>query len=166
MQTDADLNFLEISGLLSGECQELSFERKWALSLEEGGVRTEEVSFSGKMKNLAGDLSLSGTVQSTLVSECARCLAPVSEKLQFEIEVPVVTGETENEDAVPAKGEKVDLLAVAEENLLMRWPMRLLCREDCAGICPKCGQNLNESTCSCDKKEIDPRLEGLADFFK
>jgi uncharacterized protein len=52
------------------------------------------------------------------------------------------------------------------EMLEMDFPTKILCREDCAGLCPKCGKNLNLGTCNCVTKEIDPRLAPLAKLLE
>ena len=59
---------------------------------------------------------------------------------------------------------KLDLAQLTWEDLLLFLPSKLLCRDDCKGICPQCGKNLNEGTCEC-KKEIDPRFAALLDLL-
>ena len=54
--------------------------------------------------------------------------------------------------------KKFDMLPVVEEEIMLEMPSRTLCKEDCRGLCQKCGKNLNEGDCDCDKKEVDPRL--------
>ena len=85
----------------------------------------------------------------------------------MEVNFAISTGPVESEeDTLVAESEKIDLDALAWETLWTNLPLRLLCKEDCKGLCPKCGKDLNEGSCQCDHKEIDPRLAGLADFFK
>ena len=59
---------------------------------------------------------------------------------------------------------KLDLSQLALEDVFLSLPSKLLCSEDCKGICPQCGKNLNEGPCDC-KKEIDPRLAALLDLL-
>ena len=59
---------------------------------------------------------------------------------------------------------KLDLSQLALEDVFLSLPSKLLCKEDCKGICPQCGKNLNEGPCGC-KKEVDPRLAALLDFL-
>ena len=56
-----------------------------------------------------------------------------------------------------------DLLITDE--ILMRWPIRVLCREDCKGICSQCGANLNYTQCGCEKEATDPRMAAIKDIF-
>ena len=58
----------------------------------------------------------------------------------------------------------VDELVCGEA--LLVWPMKVLCREDCKGLCPVCGQNLNLKTCDCDRTDLDPRMAKIRDIFK
>lgn len=161
------VNILEIAGVQSGEIRSLPFQRTFAGEWEENGLSFHEIHFSGSVVNTAGLLRLCGTVQCELTSPCARCLAPVREDFSAEVDQAVVTesGETE-EEAILSVGGTIDLLETAENALLPDLPLRLLCKEDCRGLCPVCGKDLNEGECGCEKKAVDPRLAGLADFFK
>ena len=49
--------------------------------------------------------------------------------------------------------------------ILMNWPMQVLCKEDCKGLCPSCGANLNLTTCDCDSTDLDPRMAKIRDVF-
>ena len=62
-------------------------------------------------------------------------------------------------------GFHLDLDRIIYDEVLVNWPMKVLCREDCAGICKKCGQNLNHKTCDCEKTELDPRMAVIQDVF-
>jgi len=56
---------------------------------------------------------------------------------------------------------ELDLGEIVREQLLLNIPMRPLCGESCKGLCPHCGANLNETTCGCEQKSIDPRMKAL-----
>ncbi|AIQ63909.1 hypothetical protein D3C81_328330 [compost metagenome] len=104
---------------------------------------------------------------------CARCLnlvkthmdIPFAEAFKWGKE-PAVPDEDEDEDLIYVSDETVDLKPYVEENYLLHLPLSVLCADDCKGLCPTCGHNLNEGPCSCDNTVIDPRLAGLKDFFK
>lgn len=173
MIQQSEEKFLEIAKLLSGEISEISFDRVFREPLEENGITTEGFSFSGKAHAVSEFIKIQGRIRAELSSVCARCLAPVSSPLEFEVELPVLTQEEdqtdeagEEEEISLCDGEKINLFELGLEKLLLRFPFRLLCREDCKGLCPKCGKDLNTGSCGCQTKEIDPRLAGLADFFK
>jgi len=64
-----------------------------------------------------------------------------------------------DEDAFPISNDNsVDLSEPLREIILLSLPMHAVCRPDCRGLCPQCGQNLNFGQCDCQKEEIDPRL--------
>ena len=159
----------KIGQLLSGEADALSFDRVFAGEWEADGLSFSEIRFSGTVKDEAGILRLSGTAQCELTAPCARCLAPVRACHTEEVK-GVVSTENASEDPLeeffPVEGETIDLLAIAESALLPALPFRLLCREDCKGLCPVCGKDLNQGDCGCERKTVDVRLAGLADFFK
>lgn len=168
MINQTENNFLDISKLLSGETREISFDLEGIFfPFEENEITVSSLRFSGRAYDLSGFIRLSGTVTGSFSSPCARCLAPVNEAFSLELDLSVETGPTESEEEViVAEGQKIDLVSLSQETVFTNLPLRLLCREDCQGLCPKCGKDLNTGTCDCEHKEIDPRLAGLADFFK
>lgn len=112
-----------------------------------------------------------GTLKTRLTFSCSRCL----ETFDVEKVIEVDEGFTQDESLVEAdedewyqlvEGEILDLKPHLEEIALLSLPMAPLCRDDCLGLCPSCGVNRNETTCQCNEEKIDPRLEGLKDFFK
>lgn len=114
---------------------------------------------------VSGELSL--TIQMT----CSRCLTSTDHRLITPFrEIFVQSDEfnlDDNEDHIHTVHEdRVDLLPYIEENILLAVPYVPLCSEDCKGLCPVCGVNRNEEVCGCVQEKIDPRLAGLADFFK
>lgn len=102
---------------------------------------------------------------------CDRCLEPVKTKFHIDVVKDVNMGLSE-EDRVNELDEKdyiigydleVDKLIYGE--ILVNWPMKVLCRNDCKGICNKCGANLNLGECGCDRAELDPRMAAIRDIF-
>lgn len=168
MTMETENKFLDISKLLSGETDRISFDLgPFSEESEENGILVSRLRFFGEAENLTDSIYLTGTVTGTLTAPCARCLVPVERELHCEVSYPVVTSEEESEEEVLlAEGQKVDLITLMQETVLMEMPTRLLCKEECKGLCPKCGKDLNTGECGCEHKEIDPRLAGLADFFK
>lgn len=62
------------------------------------------------------------------------------------------------------EGDEIDLTPILQDQLLLTLPLQSVCREDCRGLCQRCGQNMNRGTCQCANQEIDPRLEPLKKF--
>ena len=56
--------------------------------------------------------------------------------------------------------------ALLNHEILIRFPMKILCRDDCKGICLKCGKDLNLGECGCDRRSLDPRMAAIQDIFK
>ncbi len=173
MMNEMNPKFLDLAKLFSGEVQEVSFCLDSALSglsYQENGITVSSLGFSGQVLDHSGFPRLTGTVSAKLSAPCARCLAPVEESFSVPVDFPVSSTlappSDSEEEVIVAHGQKIDLAEVAETAILTELPMRLLCREDCRGLCPKCGKDINAGDCECEKREIDPRLAGLADFFK
>ena len=71
----------------------------------------------------------------------------------------------ESDDIIATPDMKLDIDELVYAETVSNLPMKHLCREDCKGICQKCGKNLNEGECGCPSKEIDPRLAALAELL-
>jgi len=115
-------------------------------------------------------LFIRGAVDITLSIPCGRCLEEVPTQLCFDIdkklditEGALIDDEMEENDYLIGFELDVDKLVYAE--ILVNWPMRVLCKEDCEGICNVCGANLNKGDCGCQRTELDPRMAAIQDIF-
>ena len=121
------------------------------------------VAVSGHVRNMAGALMLTGEAEAELDTRCDRCLKP----LELTLKVPVETllaeelEDEENDDIVLLEKGAVDVDDIFTTACILALDGKHLCREDCKGLCPKCGADLNEGPCGCEK-EVDPRLAVLA----
>lgn len=119
-------------------------------------------------------VEVTGTLSAHLDMSCSRCLKPLKRKVDIEfeetfkrIDTPDEEGQNEEEDDIRFIAEdQVDLIPYIEEALLLNLPYTAVCKDDCKGLCPSCGTDLNERDCDCEKDRIDPRLAALGDFFK
>ena len=116
------------------------------------------VTLTGFMTGIGDSVVLSGNLKAQLTSQCARCL----EAVKSEIEVPfdeifVRQPDPDHPDAYPFEGSEVELADLVMGNIAMNLPMQFLCSEDCKGLCPMCGKDLNLGSCGCD-----PALERSA----
>lgn len=123
--------------------------------------------------NLGGKkLVVEGKAELTLVIPCDRCLEPVPIDLDFDIIRTIDLGESEEEreedfDEQPyVSGYNLDVDQLVCDELILNLPMKVLCSEDCKGICNRCGTNLNRETCDCDIRPTDPRMAVIQDIFK
>lgn len=130
---------------------------------------TAPVVVRGSVVNRAGYMVLTETADISYRTRCARCLADVTEHRTFRVEKTVADEkglfhieDRENDDYVQIHDGKLDLDAPICDEILLSFPLRILCRADCKGLCAGCGANLNEENCRCTKKEIDPRFAALA----
>ncbi len=98
-------------------------------------------------------ISLTGDMATVLQSNCARCSEPFLEPLHVALEERFIKGTVENasddEDAYQFEGDTLELSHMVLDNLFLHLPIVSLCREDCKGLCPNCGCNLNITQCSC-----------------
>lgn len=111
-------------------------------------------------------LLVEGTIRTSGMYPCSRCLTPVSVDRNETLSEVYGTEAELPEDVLPYNGEYIDLTETIRETLILSEPMRVLCRPDCKGLCPQCGANLNEGPCSCPTDNIDPRLEALAQLLR
>ncbi|MFB5759773.1 YceD family protein [Paenibacillus medicaginis] len=117
-----------------------------------------------------GKIDVSGTLAAELDTLCSRCLTPIHEHMNIPFSERFEQGQEQPEDeemeSIMIEGESFDTVSFCEESFLLHLPFAPLCRPNCKGLCPTCGQNWNEGSCSCNNERIDPRLAGLKDFFK
>jgi uncharacterized protein len=120
---------------------------------------------------------LVGSVVSELELPCSRCLEPLRLPVaaQFDLRyLPVSKAAAESEREVEEddletsyyRDDEIDLTELLREQFYLALPMKPLCREDCQGLCPQCGTNLNTETCGCVPAWEDPRLAALKDLGK
>ena len=118
------------------------------------------------------ELLIEGKASIALEIPCDRCLEPVRVPFELEFTKNVELQESGDEisDEFDEKnyidGYNLDVDKLLYNEILIGWPMKILCSEDCKGICNVCGQNLNEGTCDCEDTSLDPRMSVIRDVFK
>lgn len=118
------------------------------------------------------ELSIEGKMDLILQIPCDRCLEPVEVlfELNFIKSVDLQESEDVQADELDEKnyidGYNLDVDKLLYNEMLIGWPMKILCSEDCKGICNTCGQNLNKGTCNCEDTSLDPRMSVIRDVFK
>lgn len=120
------------------------------------------VRVAGSVGNYAGVVELRGKAAFTLELNCDRCCEPIKVTLETNIFHTLVTelNDETNDELILVKKLRFDLDPLVVEDVFLSLPSKFLCKEDCRGVCQKCGKNLNEGPCDC-KKETDPRLSAL-----
>ena len=130
---------------------------------------SEPVLASGTVRNTAGVLVMTGTVTTTIHGVCDRCASDFDREMEIPINVVLVT-ELSNEDdedewVFPLEGDSADLEDIVRTVFVLNMDSKLLCREDCKGLCCRCGKNLNDGPCDC-QKELDPRFAALKQLLE
>lgn len=125
-----------------------------------------DILVDGEVVNDGRVLNVSGKISGIADTSCHRCLK--------EFQMPVEVSFAENyqsqdnrdssddeSDRVFYSGDEIDLTQLVRETLLLSEPLKIVCTEDCKGLCLKCGADLNVAPCECDRNVIDPRLAPL-----
>ena len=139
---------VDLSDLLYGTCYPVS----------------EPVVAEGTVRNTAGVLVMTGSVRTCIHGVCDRCAADFDREVEIPIDVVLVSefANEENEDewVFPLEGDSADLDDIVRTVFVLNMDSKLLCKPDCEGLCCKCGKNLNDGPCGC-QKELDPRFAAL-----
>jgi uncharacterized protein len=155
------------------------------LDIDEPAPPGTDVEFVGNvtgritLHNMGGQVAAWGQLSATALMECGRCLAEHEVPLNFEfsetcsfdqIDEPLSYTQIASEDdsaPIPLMdGDVVDLSELVRQLLVLHTPVRSLCQQDCEGICPHCGTDLNVSECDCEIDEVDPRLAPLRELLQ
>jgi len=164
---------IDVRKIMSGELDKLAITHSFSLTDDsfpfdtsvDGVVFSKPANITGEIVNMGGYVSLDVTVKVDYDAECARCLKPLSRSFETSFSRTLIskgelvnTSEDDADDYIEVVDGMLDIETAAAEQLMMEFPMKELCFDDCKGLCPKCGRDLNEGDCGCVKKEIDPRL--------
>ena len=125
---------------------------------------TEPVVAEGTVRNTAGVLVMTGTVKTCIHGVCDRCASDFDQDVELPIDVVLVqelaNEENEDEWVFPLEGDSADLEDIVRTVFVLNVDSKLLCKPDCKGMCCRCGKNLNDGPCGC-QKELDPRFAAL-----
>ncbi len=137
-------------------------------------ARKDVVSIEALQVNLHGLANhgvchIDGSAHGFVVYHCVRCLDEFRESLRVPIHEVFsrypLTSAQEEEDVVYEPGDEIVLDPFVLQAVILGLKYQPICKEDCAGLCPSCGVNLNHNTCHCKDRTIDPRLEALAELL-
>ncbi len=130
----------------------------------EGGrvVFAAPLRVEAELTNARLGILVRGEVTGEATLTCDRCLAPFRWPVRFSFLEEYRFEGGGGDEARRLEGDEVELDGPVREQLLLSLPFKKLCRPDCRGLCPLCGQNLNEGDCGCRRESGDPRLAELA----
>jgi len=170
---------IDITPILRNSGAALDFVFDETLGMLEGGIGTVTftgpVHLEGKVRNFNGMLELEAKAAVSYTTQCDRCCDPLSGTLSVDIREDIVESGTEaapdgaetqeEEERYVFTGHVLELDVIAAESLLLDTPPYNLCKDDCLGLCPDCGANLNRNACNCgSNRPVDFRLEVLKRF--
>ena len=133
---------------------EFAFDFTSQIDLEEEAARiAKPVRAVGKLRKGIAQTDVEGRINGEVEAECTRCLKAVTHKIDIPLKAAFVTEENytsekeavlrnEDLDVSIYEGEKIDLTDLVREQILLNLPTQIFCREDCKGLCQKCGANL------------------------
>lgn len=125
---------------------------------------TGDVDVVIRLTALNDGIEATGTVSAPWATVCRRCLAEIGGVAVADVDElyrPVRDEQPDDPDVVPIEGGQLDLRPVVRETILLELDTERLCREECAGLCPVCGADRNETACGCDTVVRDERWAAL-----
>ncbi len=138
-------------------------------SFELGGEEidiTRPVDFEGSATRLSKGVQVEGEFNAEILLVCSRCLEKFKLSIEGELSELFVLPQYQAQlpddlDYYLIEGEKIDLEPMIKEQIVLSVPFKALCSENCSGLCPLCGKNLNQGSCSCQKKELKVKSSAL-----
>ncbi|MGI6697933.1 MAG: hypothetical protein GXY97_01700 [Clostridiales bacterium] len=155
---------IHVNRLRRGDDGRMTFSLKEDMEgLDYRGERLDfesPVAVNGSIERDGDLLYVTGEVRTEVVLQCSRCLRTIRH--------PLRTGFSQQyseagpgEEVLPVKGDSIDLREPVMESILLELPVKVLCSEECKGLCPICGADRNVEECGCSINEIDPRMQQL-----
>ncbi len=147
-----------------GAAKTVSFELAISdIEIDSGHPFNSPAQVTATASNKTGIVRLYVDVNFDYSRPCDRCMKELSTTMEYSFEHRLIASLCGDDDGdyieTPDFSLELDELVISD--ILLELPLKYLCSEDCEGLCPKCGQNLNQGECSCDTRTIDPRLEAL-----
>ncbi len=158
---------INILPLLRGEKDNISFCFTEDMRAFSSDITEGKYTATGKVKNFSGYMLLEGEVDMEFSATCGRCSCSTKQNLKACFSRPVAQSLNQEDDdyILASENGDMDIREAVEEAVYMEMPVRFLCKEDCKGLCPKCGANLNDTSCSCVEDKTDPRLAKLREYL-
>jgi uncharacterized protein len=149
--------------------------------VHDGPLKLDDVRLEGpahvalRLTNAASRILVRGTLKGKVLVDCARCAEPCALDVETDIDeefLPASSPEVAEADESPWSDinvwhdddREIDLTEILRQNVIAAIPIQPLCRKDCAGLCPICGENRNSVPCECKQKDVDPRLAPLLEL--
>jgi uncharacterized protein len=131
--------------------------------LESNVAEGTPISVDVELESLTDGIVVTGRVATQWVGDCRRCLGPVTGTMDVVVR-ELYQPRPDNDDAFAIDGDFLDLEPLVREAVLLELPLAPLCRPDCAGLCPECGADRNETDCGHTEVSGDPRWAALEEL--
>lgn len=155
---------LDLKKIFLGENEKLEISFEFLLK-DETQTRSfpKPVKADVLIRNRAGLVTLDADVEVQVVFDCDRCTMNTSKVLTYHFEhiLVIELSEESSDEYIEASDYNLEVEELIRDDIFLELPQKLLCKQDCKGLCQRCGKNLNDGECGCDKNEPDPRLAAL-----
>ncbi len=156
--------YIELEAVFNREGESVQFD--YEFSLDDENIVTP-VKVVGSVFNRTGIVGLKATAKFDYSTQCAKCNKPLLRHATVPIKYTLISHIENEEDRdmyIVVENMRLELDELVSEDVFLSIPSRFLCKEDCKGLCPLCGTDLNEDTCNCSKP-TDSRWDVLKDLF-
>ena len=171
---DLELHPIEFAEKFAPGVIDMGADYRQVAPIETSGRADLVEEHHGKHK-IIQDIRIKGQLATSLEMSCARCLEPLTQDVKRDFDLlyrPLGADAGRDEMSITDaeaeisyyEGEGLPLEDVVREQVLLAAPLKVICREDCQGLCPHCGKNLNEIQCSCVDEVEDPRWSALKEI--
>lgn len=123
------------------------------------------VTVKGNVSKCKSEYIVNADLQVVLNLNCDLCLSAFETRLDFDIKEVYSQSPDSEKEFWELSDKTIDLKPAVQAAVILNMPMRNVCSEDCKGLCPKCGHNLNEGDCGCDRGYVNPQFEKLLTLF-
>lgn len=156
---------INVDNFVKGDSMPVNFSG--SLQIPEEYSKNRDVSFdlNATIANTGKEYYLTGNVKAVLNLNCDLCLEPFSFELLCDIEEIFVKSNDEESEAWFFSDNIIDIEPAIVSNILLNMPMKVVCSNECKGLCPSCGHNLNDGDCGCNITYINPKFEMLRTLF-
>lgn len=164
---------IRINKFLSSDALSFNVNENFVIDDEDFLSKThldKNIEFSGDIFKVEDSVLLTGTIKYTFADVCSRCLEDFDNTVVTKFEAIIVSKLDEDEESdeiqLVITDGCVNLDEIIKQMIYLSMPMKSLCKQDCKGICPTCGVNLNLEECKCENNLTDPRFNKLKDLLK
>lgn len=166
---------INLTQLISGRTDIIELDFEYALndcdfSQKYDIIEMTPLHFLGKVYRKDEEYYIDADFASVMIFRCNRCLSSFKKTVRGNLSSSILTNpnlDEEDEDIdLKVEGNILDLSSIIDEAIILAMPMKIICDEECKGLCTTCGEDLNKKICNCSKEKIDPRLAKLKEFFK